>query len=188
MVSTFNSPKSAHCSESILLFRYDIFTGEQLDHHGEVSVPVHPDRIPIYQKGGSIIPKKERIRRSSALMANDPVTLIVALNKQNEARGTLYMDDGATFNYRTKSEFSLVEFDFSQHKLTGHLKSKPGFQCKSWLERVVIYGLQEAPKEARIISPMSGEETLKVSYENKVLTVRRPGVNICADWELTLIM
>eukprot|EP00093_Oithona_nana_P001923 01923.XXX_16815_20980_1 [CDS] Oithona nana genome sequencing. len=167
---------------------YDIFTGEQLDHHGDISVPVHPDRIPIYQKGGSIIPKKERVRRSSALMANDPVTLIVALNKQNEARGTLYMDDGATFNYRTKSEFSLIEFDFSKNKLTGHLKSKPGFQCKSWLERVVIYGVQEAPKEAKIVSPMSGEETLKVSYEDKVLTVRRPGVNICADWELTLIM
>ena len=121
-------------------------------------------------------------------MANDPVTLIVALNKQNEARGTLYMDDCATFNYKTKSEFSLVEFDFSKNKLTGHLKSKPGFPCKSWLERVVIYGVPEAPKEAKIVSPMSGEETLKVSYENKVLTVRRPGVNICADWELTLIM
>ena len=119
-------------------------------------------------------------------MANDPVTLIVALNKQNEARGTLYMDDGATFNYKTKSEFSLVEFDFSKNKLTGHLKSKPGFPCKSWLERVVIYGVEKAPKEAKIVSPMSGEETLKVSYENKVLTVRRPGVNICATGSLPL--
>ena len=42
-------------------FRYDIWTGYQLDHHGEVSVPVHPDRIPVYQRGGTIIPKKERI-------------------------------------------------------------------------------------------------------------------------------
>ena len=62
-------------------FRYDIWTGYQLDHHGEVSVPVHPDRIPVYQRGGTIIPKKERIRRSSALMANDPITLIIALDK-----------------------------------------------------------------------------------------------------------
>ena len=121
-------------------------------------------------------------------MANDPVTLIIALNKQNEARGALYLDDGATFNYRTKSEFSLVEFVYYKGKLTGHLKSRPGFECKSWLEKVVIYGLSSVPKEAKIISPMSGEETLKVSYEDKVLTVRRPGINICADWELSLIM
>ena len=120
-------------------------------------------------------------------MANDPVTLIVALDKQNEARGALYLDDGATFNYRTKSEFSLVEFVYSKGKLTGHLKSRPGFECKSWLEKVVIYGLKGA-KEAKIVSPMSGEETLKVSYEDNVLTVRRPGINICADWELSLIM
>ena len=180
-----------NCQSNFPNFRYDAFTGEQIDHHGELSVPVYPDRIPVYQKGGSIIPKKERIRRSSALMANDPVTLIVALDKQNEARGALYLDDGATFNYRTKSEYSLVEFDFSNGKLTGHLKSKPGFECKSWLEKLVIYGLksgQNVPKSAKIVSPMSGEENLKVSFQDNILTVRRPGVNICADWELSLIM
>ena len=169
-------------------FRYDIFTGDQLEHHGEVSVPTHPDRIPVYQRGGSITPKKERIRRSSSLMANDPITLIVALDKNQKAKGHLYIDDGKSFNYKTKEEFVLIEFDFSNDKLTGHLVSKPGFECKSWLERVIVMGYDnKKPVAAKIVSPTTGEETLKTSLsENKVLTVRRPGVNICSDWELTL--
>ena len=170
-------------------YRYDIWTSQQLDHHGEISVPVHPDRIPVYQRGGTIIPKKERIRRSSALMANDPITLIIALDKDNKAKGSLYIDDGKSFNYKTKNEFVLVEFDFAQDKLTGHLKSAPGYECKSWLERVVILGYDKGyPKSVKIVSPLSGEEELKSNWQsvNKQLTIRRPGVNVCSDWELNI--
>ena len=34
------------------------------------------DKVPVFQRGGSIIPKRERIRRSAALMHNDPITLV----------------------------------------------------------------------------------------------------------------
>jgi hypothetical protein len=74
-------------------------------------------------------------------------------------------------------------------KLTGHLKSKPGYACKSWLERVVIMGYDKgSPKSVKIVSPMSGEENLKTTWEsvNKQLIIRRPGVNICSDWELNI--
>lgn len=39
-------------------------------------------QIPVFQRGGSIIPKKLRVRRSSTCMENDPYTLFVALNNQ----------------------------------------------------------------------------------------------------------
>merc|ERR1712088_878680 len=140
---------------SALLVHPIVKPGDQLEHHGEVSVPTHPDRIPVYQRGGSITPKKERIRRSSSLMA----------------KGHLYIDDGKSFNYKTKEEFVLIEFDFSNDKLTGHLVSKPGFECKSWLERVIVMGYdKQKPVAAKIVSPTTGEETLKTSLsENKVL-------------------
>ena len=48
----------------------------------------------VYQRGGTIIPKKERVRRSSALMRHDPYTLVVALDRAGRATGTLYIDDG----------------------------------------------------------------------------------------------
>lgn len=33
----------------------------------------------MFQKGGTIVPRKDRPRRSSVLMHNDPYTLVVAL-------------------------------------------------------------------------------------------------------------
>ena len=41
-------------------------------------------QIPLFQRGGSIIPKKLRIRRASSLMLNDPYTLSVALDNKVE--------------------------------------------------------------------------------------------------------
>lgn len=37
------------------------------------------DSIPTFQRGGTIIPKKERIRRSASLGVDDPYTLDIAL-------------------------------------------------------------------------------------------------------------
>ena len=36
-------------------------------------------QVPVFQRGGSIVPKRERIRRSAALMHNDPITLVGGL-------------------------------------------------------------------------------------------------------------
>ncbi len=35
----------------------------------------------VYQRGGTIVPRKHRIRRSSALMHDDPITLHIAVNR-----------------------------------------------------------------------------------------------------------
>lgn len=34
------------------------------------------DSVPVYLRGGSIVPRKERARRSTAAMAADPITLV----------------------------------------------------------------------------------------------------------------
>lgn len=60
----------------------------------------HMLQIPVYQRGGSIIPRKDRVRRASSLMREDPYTLVVALNTEGKAQGTLYIDDEHTFEYR----------------------------------------------------------------------------------------
>ena len=42
-------------------------------------------QIPLFQRGGSIIVTKQRIRRCSALMHNDPYTLTLALSPKVRA-------------------------------------------------------------------------------------------------------
>ncbi|KAI8978216.1 alpha-glucosidase [Trametes punicea] len=65
-----------------------------------VTVPADLHQIPLLIRGGSIVPTRERPRRSSPLMKRDPFTLRVALDNDGNARGELYLDDGETYSHR----------------------------------------------------------------------------------------
>jgi alpha 1,3-glucosidase len=52
----------------------------------EISVKAELHQVPVFVHGGSIVPTRERPRRSSPLMKLDPFTLRVALSKVGSAR------------------------------------------------------------------------------------------------------
>ncbi|KAF9986257.1 hypothetical protein BGZ65_008301 [Modicella reniformis] len=83
----------------------------------EVASPAN--KIPVYQRAGTIVPKRERPRRSSKAMEHDPFTLVIALDSQGQANGRIYLDDGETFNYE-KGEYLLREFRYSNGVLSSH--------------------------------------------------------------------
>lgn len=58
------------------------------------------DAIPVYYRGGSILPLRERPRRSTATQLADPYTLVLALDDKGEATGSLYVDDGRSFAFQ----------------------------------------------------------------------------------------
>jgi mannosyl-oligosaccharide alpha-1,3-glucosidase len=66
-----------------------------------VTVPAALHEIPLLIRGGSIITTRERPRRSSTSMKNDPFTLRIALSKADSARGELYLDDGVTYAHES---------------------------------------------------------------------------------------
>jgi alpha 1,3-glucosidase len=70
------------CQRSICVFQYwyEWDTQRGRPGPGAVQVDTPMDKIPVYQRGGTIVPTRERVRRSSALMALDPYTLRVALS------------------------------------------------------------------------------------------------------------
>jgi len=74
-------------------FSSHIYQGDQTN----ITVKAELHQIPLFIRGGSIIPTRERPRRSSPLMKLDPFTLRVALDNQSNARGELYLDDGETY-------------------------------------------------------------------------------------------
>ncbi len=71
----------------------------------------------MFQRGGTIVPTKERIRRSSILMRRDPYTLFVALDENGQASGKLYTDDNESFEYR-EGEFILCQLEYKNGRLT----------------------------------------------------------------------
>ena len=64
---------------------------------GYVSIDTPLDTIPAFQRAGSIVPLKMRLRRCSALMQDDPMTLQVALDQNGAASGAVYVDDEQSF-------------------------------------------------------------------------------------------
>ena len=66
--------------------------------HGgtEVSIPTPLAVTPTLQRGGTILPRRERVRRSALLAIHDPITLHVAPNTVNGANGMLFLDDGVS--------------------------------------------------------------------------------------------
>jgi len=76
-------------------FSSHIYRGNQKN----VTVKAELHQIPLFIRGGSIVPTRERPRRSSPLMKLDPFTLRVALDNRRKARGELYLDDGETYSH-----------------------------------------------------------------------------------------
>ncbi|KAF8320449.1 alpha-glucosidase [Clavulina sp. PMI_390] len=82
---------------------YDYF--DYTTYHGapkgiHVTVPAPMEKVPVLIRGGSIVPTRQRPRRASTAMKNDPFTLTVALSSTTSdtlAEGELYMDDGETY-------------------------------------------------------------------------------------------
>ncbi|KAF7798843.1 hypothetical protein EIP86_010069 [Pleurotus ostreatoroseus] len=87
-----------------------------------VKVPAALHQIPLFIRGGSILPTRERPRRSAPLMKHDPFTLRVALNKAGNARGELYLDDGVSFAHQD-GQFVWREFKAEKQGKTVRISS-----------------------------------------------------------------
>jgi hypothetical protein len=61
--------------------------------------------VPALIRAGSIIPTRDRMRRSSALMHRDPIRLVIALDQNWQASGDVYVDDGESFMYVLSGDF-----------------------------------------------------------------------------------
>jgi len=128
-------------------FDYTIYEGAGKKH--TVRAPL--EKIPLLMQGGNIIPRKDRPRRSSGLMKCDPYTLVVVLDKNGRAEGTLYVDDGETFDYQ-KGAYIYRRFAFSESSLSSENIGTDGpktaeylrTMAEAWIEKIVVIG---APSE-----------------------------------------
>jgi len=141
-------------------------------------------------RGGTILPRKDRQRRSSAAMIKDPYTIVVALDSSASAYGTLYIDDGHSYNYK-KGDYLWREFQFKNNKLSYKKlrNSQPSQEewTKTSVERLIIAGLKKSPKKV-ILTEKGSHKELTFTYikeENKLI-VKKPDCGIANDWEIKL--
>ncbi|XP_074630015.1 neutral alpha-glucosidase AB-like isoform X2 [Acropora palmata] len=162
---------------------YKIYKGESTIY---VSTPL--EKIPLFQRGGSVIATKQRVRRCSALMHRDPYTLTIALNPKARAEGDLYVDDGYTLDYKSGA-YIYMNFTFQGGRLMAR-KANPGSQYKSesWIERIVIVGISNSPKG--ILLTADGGESRRMEFRHdantNTMTIKKPAVNIGQEWTISM--
>merc|ERR1712226_716885 len=155
---------SAGVQESEVLFPtkhswYDVYTnrvisvgnGAEADVKA-MAVPSDISKIPVFQRGGSILARKLRLRRSSFMMKKDPYTLYIAMNAKMDAAGKIYMDDEETFGHVKRAEYAVANLSATQTKIKNVVELGSGWQERSrdmekdrMIERIVIMGIEKSP-------------------------------------------
>ncbi|XP_042639632.1 neutral alpha-glucosidase C [Orycteropus afer afer] len=91
---------------------YDSKTFAHWEGARSVKIPVALDTIPVFQRGGSVVPVKTTTGKSTGWMTNSPYGLRVALSSKGSAVGDLYLDDGHSFQYFHQKQFLHRKFSF----------------------------------------------------------------------------
>ena len=171
----------------------------------KVAAPL--ETIPLLMRGGHIIPRRDRPRRSSGLMKYDPFTLVVVLGTSGDAEGTLYLDDGESYDYQegafihrafkyTAATSSLTSADL-QEKADKKTKEYLKAMEKVRVEKVIVVGAPDAWKgktEVGVAEEVGGKSagTKKVGldFHEKAggkaayAVVRDPGVQVGGGWKI----
>ncbi|MBO5444469.1 MAG: DUF5110 domain-containing protein [Muribaculaceae bacterium] len=141
---------------------YDFYTGKTVEGGQTMNVDAPYERIPLYVRGGSIVPMGGEIQYASQ-PSDEPMTILVYAGRDGEFN--LYEDEGSNYNYE-KGEFSNIPmtYDDSRHTLTIGKRN----------------GSFKGMKESRVfnIVPVDPSGPVKDAYTAKGKSVRYTGNSI----------
>ncbi|XP_054807116.1 probable glucan 1,3-alpha-glucosidase [Prosopis cineraria] len=176
---------------------YDLRTGNVYKGGLTHKLKTTEESIPAFQRAGTIVPRKDRFRRSSTQMINDPYTLVIALNSSQAAEGELYIDDGSSFNF-LQGAYIYRRFVFADGKLTSvnlapASQGSVQYHSNAVIERIVLLGYASRSKNA-LIEP-SNERVeienaplwIQRSHGSHAMTIRKPDVGIADDWTIKIL-
>ena len=133
---------------------YDWWTGEKLDGGQYIQAKVDIETIPVYVKGGSIIPTGPQ-KQHVAEKSDEPV--VINIYPGDDASFTLYEDEGVNYNYE-KGAYSNIEMDWDDESRTLTIEKREGS----------FTGMQ---KNRKFTVNLMGQ-TKTVDYNGKEVTVR----------------
>jgi alpha 1,3-glucosidase len=189
-------PVTAAGVDSVLVYLpgpqnwFDFYTLEPVgqsakSQHIRISAPL--DKLPVFIRGGSVVPRKMRLRRSSKLMYYDPITLVVVPDSLGTASGSLYMDDEHTLAHEKLGEFALRSFTFSDGVLicSKHPDSGP-MTAPNTVERIVLASQSKAPvRVSLLVGAVATDLQFTFDAEHGTVTVKKPDAVVTSDWNIS---
>eukprot|EP00771_Trimastix_marina_P002616 gnl/Trimastix_PCT/3758.p1 GENE.gnl/Trimastix_PCT/3758~~gnl/Trimastix_PCT/3758.p1 ORF type:complete len:925 (+),score=327.47 gnl/Trimastix_PCT/3758:19-2793(+) len=123
---------------------FDYFTGEEFHTRGgraTLSAPL--DTVPVHLRGGAVLPIHPSPKLTAVETAASPYRLLAALDDQQRAKGTLFMDDGESLDImqtRRYTEMSYTVHD--RHLAVRPLHDRYAQAAVRRVDSVVVYGVQ----------------------------------------------
>lgn len=109
-----------------------------------VTIDAPLGHIPVYIRGGSVLPQQEALLTTSACR-NSSWSLIAALSSEGTATGTLYIDDGESV---VQNSTLLVDFTAENQRL--YASARGLWQEKNALANITILGVQSQPQNVSL--------------------------------------
>lgn len=151
------------------------------------TITVDAKKTPVYQRGGTILPRKETIRKASAYMKNDPITLFVAVDNNKQASGTLFIDDEESYEYRN-GNYLYLNLSFANDILTNKfIDDYATYNTIVELERVVVAGLSKIPSYATLkLSDGTTSRLEIINVTDNSFAFAATGAKMMEEWEIAL--
>ncbi|XP_046774382.1 neutral alpha-glucosidase C isoform X1 [Gallus gallus] len=168
---------------------YDFRKFKRMEDRGTLKIPVTLENIPIFQRGGTVIPLKTAAGKSTEWMTNISYELRVALNTEACAVGELYLDDGHSFQYLHKKQFLYRKFTFHKNILSSSCTDESGqYRTTCVVERVIFLGLGQRPTFVTACSKGGKEKEVVFTYDTKtaVLILENLALRVDSDWEICI--
>ncbi|XP_005039276.1 PREDICTED: sucrase-isomaltase, intestinal-like [Ficedula albicollis] len=155
---------------------FDYYTGLKVPNawrknYATVSAPLN--KIPLYIRGGYILPQQEPATTTTESRLN-PFGLLIALDEQGQASGSLFWDDGDSIDTIEKENYFLAKYTFSKGSLKTEIV-KNGYRGADTLKynKITILGLKLRPQAVSLNGrsirgdavsyEMSGKLVLRIS-------------------------
>lgn len=145
---------------------YDWYTQAAMDVQAHVNTTIDAPlgHIPVYIRGGSVLPQQEP-KLTTSESRNSSWSLLCALNAEGAATGMLYVDDGESL---VQNATLLVDFTAAQGSL--YASGRGLYQDTNSLANVTVLGVQSQPGNVTL-NGMSVGSGVAYNSTSKVLKV-----------------
>ncbi|KAJ3035144.1 hypothetical protein HDU99_010624 [Rhizoclosmatium hyalinum] len=157
---------------------------------GRTTIQTPLEKVPTFLKAGTILPRRDRIRRAANLGLRDPYTLIIALDDFGTARGSMYVDDGHSYEFE-KGAYIITDFVYEKGVLNAtssrRVDGTPALQkdvvekLGARVERLVLVGVKGGVKSVTV-----GGRRLEFKSEKGVVVVKDPKVIVGEEWKIVV--
>lgn len=142
---------------------YDYFSKKEVFQEDE-EIKTGLERIGCFVKGGNVIPTFEIKSdvKSTKDAKESSISLYVALDETDSAKGEVYFDDGETFDYKD-GQYARKKINFEGNTLLWEGEDDNNFSVENQVTKVVIMGVKNNAFKNAYLEEENGKVSQKIN-------------------------